>query len=246
MAARSRSNSNGPPGAGPWFPAPSMWNAAAKSGEPLTDDERAALAAIATVVRFKKGEKIFNEGDPVSAQFSIIDGVVKLYKEVGQKEHIARFMFANDLIGLADSGTYLNSAKAITATSLYKMPTRALEARLRQSPGLEFHIITKLAHELRRTQDHARLMAKRHASAKIGMFIQMLEAHQDPARTPSTELYLPMTRSDIGAYVGISAEAVSRGFAELARCGAILLIDRHRLKITDRAELDAVVAERNA
>ena len=246
MAARSRSNSNGPPDAGPWFPAPSMWNAAAKSGEPLTDDERAALAAIATVVRFKKGETIFNEGDPVSAQFSIIDGVVKLYKEVGQKEHIARFMFANDLIGLADSGTYLNSAKAITAARLYKMPTRALEARLKQSPGLEFHIITKLAHELRRTQDHARLMAKRHASAKIGMFIQMLEANQNPAGTASTELYLPMTRSDIGAYVGISPEAVSRGFAELARCGAILLIDRHHLKIADRAELDAVVAERNA
>jgi CRP/FNR family transcriptional regulator, anaerobic regulatory protein len=89
-------------------------------------------------------------------------------------------------------------------------------------------------------------MAKRHASAKIGMFIQMLEANKGPAGTASAEIYLPMTRSDIGAYVGISPEAVRRGFAELIRCGAILLIDRHHLQIADRAELDAVVAERNA
>jgi hypothetical protein len=51
-------------------------------------------------------------------------------------------------------------------------------------------------------------MAKRHASAKIGMFIQMLEANKGPAGTASAEIYLPMTRSDIGAYVGISPEAL--------------------------------------
>jgi CRP/FNR family transcriptional regulator, anaerobic regulatory protein len=243
MAAASTSNPKVLPGKGPLFHAPPMWK---KSGEPLGHEEQAVLTQTATVVRFKKGQKIFNEGDPASALFSIVDGVIKLYNlQPGQREHIVRFMFANDLIGLADRGTYVNSAKSITSTTLYKMPTGALEARLRQSPGLEFDILTKLSQELRRTQDHARLMARHRASAKIAMFVQMLEANQNPAGTANAALHLPMTRRDIGAYVGISPEAVSRGFAELAGCGAIQFVDRRHLKIADRAELDAVVAVRN-
>jgi CRP/FNR family transcriptional regulator len=152
-------------------------------------------------------------------------------------------MFQNDLIGLAEHGRYVNSAKSVTATILFKIPTQTLEARLRQSPGLEFHIIMKLCHELRRTQDRALLLSKHHTSAKIGLFVQMLEAEQQARGENTTELYLPMTRTDIGAYVGISPEAVSRGFAELAGCGVIAFKDRRHLIVVDRAKLTAAIAE---
>ena len=52
-----------------------------------------------------------------------------------------------------------------------------------------------------------------------------------------------MTRSDIGAYLGISPEAVSRSFRELAGHGAIALRDRRHLKTIDRALLEAAIAE---
>ena len=243
-AASSERGSSALRGGGPCFVAPPMWSDAEHTRYSLTDEERSFLAANATVVRFRTGENIFNEGDPASAVFSIVSGVVKLYKvQPGQREHIVRFMFADDLIGLAEYGRYVNSAKSITATVLYNIPTRVLETRLRQNPGLEFGIINKLCHELRRTQDHARLMAKHRARAKIGLFIQMLGTDQHQAGETDAELYLPMSRADIGAYVGISAEAVSRGFGELVSCGAVLFTDRRHLKIVDRAKLEAAIAE---
>jgi CRP/FNR family transcriptional regulator, anaerobic regulatory protein len=176
----------------PWFVAPPMWAGDENAREPLTNEERSSLALNATIVRLRKGESIYEEGDPAAAIFCIISGVVKLTRGLpGGKEHIARFMFANDLIGLAEYGRYVNSAQSITATALNKIPTRALETRLRQNPGLEFHIINKLCHDLRRTQDHARLMAKHRATAKIGLFLQMLEADQQPAGAMNAEMYLP-------------------------------------------------------
>ena len=221
-----------------------MWDTAEESEVPLTGVERAVLAEIATIARFKRGEIIFKEGDPASALFSIIDGVVKLYRmQVGAEEHVVRFMFANDLIGLAEFGKYVNSAKSVTSTTLYKMPTRALEPRLRQNPGLEFHILNKLSHELRRTQDHALLLAKHRASAKLGMFIRMLEADQNLAAVDGAELSVPMPRTDIAAYLGMSPEAVTRAFADLVSCGALSSRDRRHLKIVDRAKLDAIIAE---
>lgn len=239
--AASHENSNDLPHGGPSFIAPPMW--AESSGQPLSDEEKAVLAGNATVVRFKKGETIFNRAEPASAVFSIIDGVVKLYRaQPGQKEHIVRFMFANELIGLSETGYYINSAKSITPTRLYRMPVRALESRVPQSPSLMFHVIARLCHDLSQTQDHALLLARHHATTRIALFVQMLAAHQDPTGASNADLYLPMTRTDIGAYVGISPEAVGRGFSELVSCGAVLFTDRRHLKIVDRARLEAVIA----
>jgi CRP-like cAMP-binding protein len=96
---------------------------------------------------------------------------------------------------------------------------------------------------LREAQRHAFLMSKQRAIAKVGLFIQMLETHQAAQEQITGEVYLPMTRSDIGAYVGISPEAVSRSFRELVVHGAITFRDRRHVKIIDRARLEAAVAE---
>ena len=229
---------------GPLFTAPPMWNSGDVPDLSVADEDLAPLAAIAVIVRFKKGEIIFNEGDRASAVFSIFRGVIKLYRpQPGRKEHIVRFMFPNDLIGLAEHGRYVNSAKSITGAILFRLPTQTLEARLRHNPGLEFDVITKLSHDLRRTQDHALLMAKRRASAKIGSFIKQLETDQHLAGPENADLHLPMTRTDIAGYLGISPEAVTRGFADLVNSGVISMSDRRRLKIVDRAKLEDVVAE---
>lgn len=244
MAGRATRNSNAVASRGPSFVAPPMWDPEDGPGPFLTNEERAFLALNATIVRYRKGEDIFNEGDAASAVFGIVNGAVKLYKlQAGRKQHIVRFMFDNDLIGLAERGKYVNSAKSIIDTVLYRMPTRGLETRLRQSPGLEFRVITKLCHDLRRTQEHALLISKHRASAKLGMFIQILASQQNPVGTEDIQIYLPMTRADIGAYVGLSPEAVSRGIAELVGRDAVAFGDRRHLKILDRAMLDSIVAE---
>jgi CRP-like cAMP-binding protein len=237
-------DSGDPPAGGPNIIAPPLWSAGANSGRPLTADEQALLAVISTVVRFRKGERIYAEGDRAAAVFNIISGVVKSYRMLPDGgQHIIGFLFADDLVGLAENGTYVNSAAAVTATSLYRVPTVPLEARLRKHPDLDLQVISKLCHELREAQRHAFLLSKQHAIAKVGLFLQMLETHQAARGERVGEVYLQMTRRDIGAYVGISPEAVTRSLRDLVNRGAIALRDRRHVQIIDRSRLEAAISE---
>ena len=232
----------GAPRTGPTFIAPELWRAT-NPGHPLTEEESALLAVISTVVRFKKGEIIYREGDRADAIFNIITGVVKKVRPLAEGgEHIVAFLFPRDLVGLAQEGIYVNSAVAVTAATLYRIPTAALEARLRQHANLDFAFLTKICHDLRETQRHAFFLSKRHSIARLALFLQMLEHQQIAHIDGSPEVYVPMSRSDIAAYIGVTHEAVSRSFRELANRNVISLRDRQHLKVIDRAQLEALIA----
>jgi CRP/FNR family transcriptional regulator len=232
------------PGGGPSFSVPDLWVPGATPGGRLVAESRAMLATIATIVRYRKGETIYLEGEKAVAVFNIITGMVKSYRRLpnGQK-YIVGFSFANDLIGLPLDGRYVNAAEAGSAVTLYKISGPAVEARLRRHPELDFQVIGRLCHELGQSQDHAFLLSKRRAAAKLGLFLQMLEARQVLDGATSGEVFLPMNRSDIGSYAGISAEAVTRTLREFADRGVIVFRDRRHIHIIDRARLGVAVSE---
>jgi len=234
----------GPGARGPNIAARALWGAAGYPGQVLTEEERSQLAVISTVARFGKGELLYRKGDHADAVFNLIGGVVKSYKtQENGLPHIADFLFPDDLIGLSEEGRYVNTAEAITAVSAYRIPTPALEVRLRKNATLEFNVICKLCHELREAQRHAFLLTRRHALAKVGLFLELLESLQAGRGEHTDEIYVPMTRTDIGNYIGTSLEAVSRSLRALAARGIIGFRNRHHIKILDRAGLAAVVAE---
>jgi CRP-like cAMP-binding protein len=240
-----RAHPRGPPGGGPSLAAMALWGSSGgKRAHLLTDEERAQLAVISSVVRFKKGTRIYRQGDPADAIFNIIGGVVKSYKSLPDgRQHIVAFLFPDDLIGLAEEGRYVNSADAATAVIGYRIPVTALETRLRKDPSLEFHVICKICHELREAQRHAFLLSEHRALAKVALFLQLLENYQAARGESVEEVYLPMNRSDIGDYVGMSLEAVSRSFRSLASRGAITFRDRRHIKIINHSQLESVALE---
>jgi len=203
----------------------------------LSDDERTRLATIARIVRFKKGEEIYSEGEPSDTVFNIISGVVKSYLP-NDGDHIAAFLYSQDLCGLSEEGRYVNSAVAVTPVTTYALPTPALRRELSKDAELEFHVIAKLCHELRQAQRHALLLAQRQALAKLAMFLQLQEHLQTTGEGPVTEIYLPMDRKDIADYVGMSLAAVSRGFRDMAMRRVIRIRDRRHVKILDRKALE--------
>src|SRR6516162_149349 len=247
MNAIVSNKTGGPPRRGPTIMVPALWASGENSGRPLTAEEQALLAVISTVVRFRRGERIYAEGDRADAVFNIITGVVKSCQTLPDgRQHIAGFLFADDLIGLAQNGVYVNSAEAVTAASLYRIPRAPLEARLRNYPDLDFQVISKLCHELREAQRHAVLLSEQHAIAKVGLFLQMLETHQAARGESAGEVYLQMTRRDIAAYVAITPEAVTRSLRELVRRGAIAFRDRRHVQIINRARLEAAISKTRA
>ena len=228
---------------GPNIAARGLWGSAGNPGRVLTEEERAQLVLISTVARFAKGDLLYREGDRADAVFNVIVGVAKSYKGQTDGSHqIAGFLFPDDLVGLAEEGVYVNSAEAVTAVTAYRISTSALEARLRKNAALEFNVICKLCHELREAQRHALLLTRRHALAKVGLFLEMLEGHRAATGEAADEVFLPMTRSDVSDYIGTSLEAVSRSFRALADRGIIAFRDRRHIKILDRPGLAAVIA----
>jgi len=235
--AKIPTNTSGPAirSVDPWAPS------GGKMGQPLSAEERARLAVFSSIVRLNKGEKIYREGQHTDAVFNIITGVVKAYKTAPDgSEHVAAFLFPDDMFGLSEEGKYTNSTEALTPLTLYRFPVPALRSRLAKDADLEFHVICKLLHELRETQRHAFLLTRRRALSKVAMFLQLLENVQAARGERTAEIYLPMNRSDIGEYLGMSLEAVSRAFRGLTTRGIIKSRDRQHLTIVDRSTFDKI------
>ncbi len=238
-------NSTSIGGRGPAVRASDPWaSSAGRIHQLLTDDERARLAVMASIARFKKGEYIYRQNDPANAVFNIISGVVAAHqKSPDGSDHMVAFLLPDDVFGLAEEGRYANSTTAITPVSAYRLPITALRSRLTKDAGLEFHVICKLCHELRQTQRHAFLLSQRSAVTKIAMFVQMIEQLQHARAEQTTEVTLPMDRSDIGEYTGLTLSAVSRAFRSLTARGIIRVRDRRHVNIIDRDAFEKIAGD---
>jgi CRP-like cAMP-binding protein len=227
---------------GPSIAAVALWGSSnGKAARLFTEDEQSQLSLIASIARFKKGAQIYRAGAPAAAVFNIIDGVVKTSRgSPRSRKHVSAFLFADDLFGLAREGRYVNSAKAVTAVTVFRLPVRTLQAQLRKDAALEFEVICKLCHELREAQHHAFLLGHRNAVAKVAMFVQMLDHHYSSRGESPEYLYLPMSRSDVAEYTGLSPEAVSRSLRTLADRGVIAFKNLRHFKIADRSRLDSI------
>lgn len=227
--------------------APDPWTLAAAEDpagprQLLSEEEQAALAAIASIARFRKGETIYAEGDAADAAFNVISGVVTSGRRAADgRRSIAGFLHPGDIFGLAEAGRYVNDAVAASAVTLYRLPTPALRRLLARNPDLDLNVIAKLCQELRRQQRHAFLLDHKHAVSRVAMFLAMMEGVQAADGPAPDEIHLAMSRIDVAEYVGLSPSAVSRAFHALAAGGAIATPDRRRVRILDHARLEAAI-----
>ena len=210
----------------------------------LSDDERAQLAKIASIVRFKKSEQICNEGDITDAVFNIISGVVTAYRTLANKEHVTSFLYPGDLFGLSEEGRYTNATRAATPVIAYKMPLPAVRRILDRNADLDVDVIIKLCEELREAQRHAFLLAQKRAATRLAMFLDLQEHLQIIRGESVSEIYLPMDRSSIAAYLGLTLAAVGRAFRTLVSKKIISTRDRHHVKILDRDVFNGVADTR--
>jgi CRP/FNR family transcriptional regulator len=208
----------------------------------LSEPERDALARIGALARFRRGDVIYRLGEPAQAVYNISSGVVRTTRAADDRPNsVVAFLFPDDLFGLAEEGAYVNTAEAVTPVVAWRLPLAPLEALMRRDPMLEWHIVMKLCHELREAQRHALILVRHRALVRLAMFVLML-AHSQEARNESeADIYLPMTRSDIAGYLGLTLAAVSRSFRILQSRGLVRFSDRRHLRVLDFARLQALL-----
>jgi CRP/FNR family transcriptional regulator len=233
----------GLPPANAWLRgAPFLQNSTNTDAITLTDRQRSQLAHIGTRLRVPARTVVYEQESPAQWVYAIVEGAVKTYRELPSgKRAVTAFLFARDLFGLAENGRYVNMAQTLVLSTLYKLPIRELAALLRQDGDLQFKFLLKVTHELRESQRRAILVNRRDAPGRLAMFIGMMAERTDSASRSST-IALPMTRSDIAGYLGLSPESVSRAIAALERRGVAVFDGRHDVRIADPGGLVRLAA----
>ena len=185
----------------------------------LTDKQRHELGNLSTRIAVGPRGIIYREGSPAESVFICSDGAFKAFRDLPSgRRRVAAFLFSDDMFGLAQGGRYINTVQAITRAACYRIPRETLTAVLRRDAELEFHFLVKVTHELRESQRRAIIIGRRSATGRIAMFLSMLETNN--ATEPTGDVIaLPMSRSDIANYVGLSPEAMSRATGQLTRAG---------------------------
>jgi len=204
----------------------------------LTPREQDDLRRIAMRLRLPARMVLYREEGPARWVFAVTDGVVKTYRDLPSgKRRVQSFLFAGDLFGLAEQGRYVNSAQTITAVTLYRLPVDALTDVLQHDAELQFRVLSKVAHELREQQRRGLVVTRRDAAGRLAMFLCSIQQRIHPNDGESDQIVLPMTRSDIAAYLALSLEAVSRASAELTRRGIVRFEDRHLVRVLNQSRL---------
>ena len=185
----------------------------------LSSGDREALLGIATIVDLPERRlRVFSQGDPARAAFIVGSGAVSVSRHLeGGERQVLEFLYPGDLLGLAQNGRYVNSAQTLTATRLFRIPYADLKNLLKKDTHMQFVLLVKLAHELREAQRHIIVIGSTHVARRLAMLLGDLCLDSPYYNARTGKLELPLTRSDIGDYLGASAEAVTRAFAALER-----------------------------
>jgi CRP/FNR family transcriptional regulator len=198
----------------------------------LTGEEQKRLAAIMRTISVEQHRSIFDEADPAEYVFNITEGAVKVYKLLGDgRRQITGFLFAGDFLGLIHNEAYAYSAEALVPTRLCRFPRQRLEALLVEIPHLEQRLLAMASHELAAAQDQMVLLGRKSARERVVSFILMLSNSAMRHGRPGDPVFLPMSRSDIADYLGLTTETVSRTVTFLKKQGLIELLDERRVRL---------------
>ena len=207
----------------------------------LSESQQRQIASLATQMSLPARTIVYREDTDLEWIFLSSTGVLKAFRELPSgKRRIAAFLFPGDIFGLAEDGHYVNTVQTITPATLYRIPNAALSEMLRRDPDLQFQFLCKVTHELRQGQRHSIVLARKDAAGRLAMFLHMLEKDGlDAAQTGW--IPLPMSRTDVAEYLGLSLESVSRATSALERRGIVTFQGGHAAKVIDRARFEKLV-----
>lgn len=180
------------------------------------------------------GETIIGEGDAAESLFNVVTGWVKIYKLLPDgRRQITGFLSPGDFLGLAVNDTYAYSAEAVTDTQLCRFPRKRLESFVDDYPHLEKKLLSIASNELIQAQDQMLLLGRKTAKERIASFLLNLSGRAENTDQPASPVSVPMTRSDIADFLGLTTETVSRTFSSLKKEGHIRILDGHMIALED-------------
>ncbi len=190
----------------------------------------------------RKNEILFRQGDTFSSVYALRSGTVKTFSvnDAGV-EQITGFHLAGELIGLSgmDGERQPLSAVALETTSVCEIPYDRLDDLTASMPGLRRQVMRLMSREIRDDQQMMLLLSKKTADERIATLLINLSARFRSRGYSANRFRLAMSRNDIGNYLGLAVETVSRVFTRFQQQG-LIAAEGKQIDILDHAELCAL------
>ncbi|KXV49819.1 transcriptional regulator [Gluconobacter sp. DsW_056] len=178
----------------------------------IDDCDLAILANESSRMTVADGRSFIEEGAPANDFFVVTGGRVKLFTLLPDgRRQITGFAEGGDFLGLAASTSYAFGAEALGGATLCRFPHAGMQRLTERFPSLEHRLREEASRELALMQARMTLLGRKTARERVATFlIERCQHLEKPDISHPVELDLPMPRTDIADYLGLTIETVSR------------------------------------
>ncbi len=173
---------------------------------------------------FRRGDYLYRSGSKFQSLYAIRTGFFKtqVLHEDG-REQVTGFQMAGEIIGLDAISTDSHTCDAIALedSEVCEMPFNSLEELSRDIPSLQHHLHKIMSREIVRDQGIMLLLGSMRAEERLGAFLLNLSQRYAARGYSASSFQLRMTRQEIGSYLGLKLETVSRTLSLLQQRGFI-------------------------
>lgn len=193
----------------------------------------------------KKGEHLFHQGDEFESVYAIRAGSVKSYTITNEgEEQITGFYFPGELVGLSgfDSNNYPVSTKILETTTVCEIPFEHLDSLCGQLPELRRQVMRTMSKEIRDDQQMMMLLSKKNAEERVATFLVKLSQRFQARGYSAHKFRLSMSRNEIGNYLGLAVETVSRIFTRFQK-NELIQVDGKEVDLINLEHLYTLAGE---
>ncbi|MDO6427780.1 fumarate/nitrate reduction transcriptional regulator Fnr [Thalassotalea sp. 1_MG-2023] len=191
-----------------------------------------------------KGEQLFHDGDKMKSLYAVRSGTFKTFtiNENGEAQ-ITGFHLAGDLLGFEAIALSEHSsfATALETSMVCEIPYETLDTLSNSMPKLKKQILRMMSSEIKTDQAMLTLLNRKNAEQRLATFLSSLSKRYQERNLSPTEFRLTMTRSDIGNYIGLTVETISRLLNRFHK-NNIIVVNGKLITIVDIDKLNACAA----
>ena len=186
------------------------------------------------VSSYDRDEEIFAEEEAATHVYKVLSGAVRVTRLLSDgRRHIAAFHLPGDIFGIEIGGTHGFTAEAISSCRIACVKRSVIAARAEANSAAIHGLWRVLAGQLRQAQEHCLLLGRMSAAERVSTFLR------DMARRGAADgvVDLPMSRTDIADYLGLTIETVSRTLTLFQRQGVIGIEGARHIVLRNRPAL---------
>jgi len=200
---------------------------------------------VATRRSVRRGDTLFRSGDPFEAVYAVRTGFFKTRVSTDDgRDQVTGFQMAGELLGLDGISTDRHSCDAVALedSQVCVIPYAQLEQLSREFSDLQRQFHKIMSREIVRDHGVMLLLGSMRAEERLAAFLLNLTQRLQARGFSQSSLVLRMTREEIGTYLGLKLETVSRCFSKFQEDG-VLLVKQRQIHILDHEALHKLVNE---